>query len=132
MVLKYLAIENLIERNKAAEEEAEEKGDDQEEEETASEENSCTTTIKELGVKTPSNLKKSSAIHFPFLVVKGSSTPSVVMTIFFTITNFSLDEFIYEQFEKNCKYSIKKSIKYIWRHRCVIQIEIALCFKRAF
>lgn len=79
MVLKYLAIENLIERNKAAEEEAEEKGDDQEEEETASEENSCTTTIKELGVKTPSNLKKSSAIHFPFLVVKGSSTPSVVI-----------------------------------------------------
>lgn len=77
MVLKYLAIENLIERNKAAEEEAEEKGE-QEEEETTSEENSCTTTIKELGVKTPQNLKKSSAIHFPFLVVKGSSTPSVV------------------------------------------------------
>jgi preprotein translocase subunit SecD len=76
MVLKYLAIENLIERNKAAEEEAEEKGD--EEEETASEENSTTTTIKELGVKTPQNLKKSSAIHFPFLVVKGSSTPSVM------------------------------------------------------
>ena len=75
MVLKYLAIENLIERNKAAEEEGEERD---EEEETASEENSCTTTIKELGVKTPQILKKSSAIHFPFLVVKGSSTPSVV------------------------------------------------------
>jgi len=78
MTLKYLAIKNLIERNK----ETEEKSQDVEEEEDVDSDNhteaSCTTTIKELGVKTPKELNKSSALHFPFLVVKGSSQPSVM------------------------------------------------------
>ena len=79
MMLKLLAIQNLIQRNKETEEKAQ---DGQEQEDDVDSDNnteaSCTTTIKELGVKTPQELSKSSALHFPFLVVKGSSTPSVV------------------------------------------------------